>query len=85
MPPRKVNVSAGKDVTAADLNLTPTGKISGIVTLNNALNGNLGIVVFIAGTSYSAMTADNGSYTISGVPAGTGYVLVGADSQHGSL
>jgi hypothetical protein len=32
--------------------------------------------VFIAGTSYCALTADSGTYTISDVPAGSGYVLV---------
>jgi hypothetical protein len=71
-----VTVAADREVTASDLNLSPTGRISGTATLNGAPTGNLGIAVFVAGTSYCAMTADNGAYTISDVPAGTGYVLV---------
>jgi len=78
-----VTVVAGKDVTAADLNLTPTGQISGKATLNGAASGNLGIVVYIAGTSYSAMTDDSGGYTISAVPASTGYVLVASTGNQG--
>ena len=72
----EVEVLAGESVTAGDLNLTPVGDIAGRATLAGAATGNLGIMVFLAGTSYSAMTDDAGSYTISGVPAGTGYVLV---------
>jgi len=78
-----VTVVAGESVTASDLCLTPTGQISGTATLNGATSGNLGIVVFIAGTSYSAMTDDTGAYTISSVPAGTGYVLVASTSKQG--
>jgi 6-phosphogluconolactonase (cycloisomerase 2 family) len=57
-----VTVVAGKDVTAADLDLTPTGSIAGKATLSGASTGNLGTVVFIAGTSYCAITDDNGVY-----------------------
>ncbi|HTZ52986.1 MAG TPA: carboxypeptidase regulatory-like domain-containing protein [Spirochaetia bacterium] len=79
-----VTVEAGRTVTAVDLNLTPTGSISGTVTLNGALSGNLGIVVFVAGTSYSAMTADSGGFTISGVPASTGYTIVASMAGYDS-
>jgi hypothetical protein len=44
--------------------------------LNGAASGNLGIMVYIAGSSYAAMTEDTGAYTISGVPVGASYVLV---------
>ena len=71
-----VTVVAGKDVTATDLNLTPTGQVAGSATLNGAVTGNLGIIVYVAGTSFAAMTDDGGSYVISSVPAGSGYVLV---------
>lgn len=71
-----VTVTAGKSVSASDLTLTATGSISGSAKLGTATTGNLGIVVYIAGTSYAAMVADDGSYTISGVPVGTSYSLV---------
>jgi hypothetical protein len=84
-----ITVEAGKSVTAADLSLTPTGTVSGVATLNGGASGNLGIVVFLAGTSYSAMTNSLGAYTISSVPAATGYTLVaskqGYDSQTTSV
>ncbi len=66
-----VTVEAGKDVTASDLQLTPTGQISGTATLNGAVSGNLGIVVYIAGTSYAALSDNAGAFTISSVPVGT--------------
>jgi len=71
-----VSVVAGRAVTVTDLNLTQTGSITGTATLAGAASGNLGILVYIAGTSYGAMTKADGSYTISGVPVGTGYLLV---------
>ena len=71
-----VTVVAGKTVTAADMNLTPTGSIQGQVTINGASAGTLGIMVYIAGTSYSAMTDTTGAFTMSSVPAATGYTLI---------
>ena len=58
------------------LQLTATGSISGRVKVDNSLNGNSGFLVFVAGTSFMAMTDDSGNYCISGVPAGSGYTLV---------
>ena len=71
-----VVVQANKVVTAADLNLTATGSISGKVTLDGKENGNLGIMVFVASTSYMSMTDDSGKFTISDVPAGADYQIV---------
>jgi formylglycine-generating enzyme required for sulfatase activity len=79
-----VTVTAGMDITVADLILTPTGSITGTATLNGATSGNLGIVVYIAGTSYSAMTDDSGAFTISSVPVGTGYTLVASKEGYNS-
>lgn len=63
--------------TYADLlQLTATGSISGSIWIDNTSTGNMGVLVFVAGTSYMAMTDDEGDYTISGVPAGSGYQLV---------
>ena len=71
-----VVVQANKVVTAADLNLTATGSICGRVTLDGKENGNLGIMVFVASTSYMSMTDDLGVFTISDVPAGADYQIV---------
>jgi hypothetical protein len=79
-----VAVTAGKTVSASDLTLTPTGSIAGIANINGATSGNLGIVVYIAGTSYAAMTDATGAYTITGVPVGTGYTLVASLANYGS-
>ena len=67
--------SAGTTI-AENLNLSATGSISGRITLNMENTGNAGFLVFIAGTSYMAMTDDYGNYNISGVPAGDGYMIV---------
>ena len=71
-----VVVQANQVVTATDLNLTATGSISGKVTLDGKENGNLGILVFVASTSYMSMTDDSGVFTISDVPAGADYQIV---------
>ncbi|MDR1565903.1 MAG: hypothetical protein LBS48_01305, partial [Treponema sp.] len=60
-----VVVASGQAVTAEDLALTAVGNITGYVILDsNITAGNLGSLVFVAGTSYMAVTADNGKYTI---------------------
>ena len=71
-----VVVQANQIVTATDLNLTATGSISGKVTIDGKENGNLGILVFVASTSYMSMTDDLGVFTISDVPAGADYQIV---------
>ena len=71
-----VVVQANQVVTAADLNLTATGSVSGKVTIDSKENGNLGILVFVASTSYMSMTDDSGNFTISDVPAGANYQIV---------
>ncbi len=68
-------VSCKMDNSAIE-STTTTGSISGRITLDNSLTGNSGFLVFVAGTSYMAMTDDAGNYTISGVPAGKGYQVV---------
>ena len=70
-------VVSGKDiVTAADLLLTATGSLSGNVILDESKTGNIGFLVFLAGTSYMAVTDDSGYYCISNVPAGENYQLI---------
>jgi hypothetical protein len=73
-----VNVTAleGKAITAAELNLTPVGSLTGKVTLDGASSGNEGFLVFIAGTSYMAVTDSLGNFTISDVPVGANYTVI---------
>ena len=71
-----VVVRGADTVTADDLHLTATGTISGCVIMDGSETGNVGFLVFLAGTSYLAVTDESGSYSISNVPAGDGYQLV---------
>ena len=71
-----VVVRSTEETVADVMTLTATGSITGIITLDEGTSGNTGFLVFIAGTSYMAITDDAGNYTISDVPAGTGYQLV---------
>jgi len=71
-----VTVTAGDTVTVEDLVLTQAGSISGTVTFDDQTDGNDGIVVFILGTSYIAMTDSDGNYEIGRVPSGGPYTLV---------
>ncbi|MDR2743210.1 MAG: carboxypeptidase regulatory-like domain-containing protein [Treponema sp.] len=71
-----VSVAAGRTVTVEGLELTPVGHLSGTITVDNKTTGNLGTLVFIAGTSYMALTDDAGAFTISDVPVKSGYSIV---------
>ncbi len=72
-----VVVRAAETSVADILRLTATGSITGRITTDwNSWSGNTGYLVFVAGTSYMAMTDAAGNYTISGVPAGSGYQVV---------
>ena len=71
-----VVVRAAETTIADVLKLTATGSIAGTVTIDGNASGNTGFLVFVAGTSYMAMTDNAGNYVISGVPAGKGYQVV---------
>lgn len=71
-----VVVRSAEETVADVMTLTATGSIKGKITLDEGNSGNTGFLVFIAGTSYMAITDDAGNYTISDVPAGNGYQLV---------
>ena len=43
---------------------------------DNIETGNMGFLVSVAGTSYMAMTGNDGEFTISNVPAGSGYLII---------
>lgn len=69
-------IANGKNVTVADLQLTATGSISGKVTLDDSASESYGFLVYIAGTSYSAMTDIDGTFIITNVPAKSNYSLI---------
>ena len=74
---RNVVVDDSEKTTIVEImKLTATGEISGRITIDYNNYGNSGFLVFVAGTSYMAMTDDSGNYTISGIPAGRGYQVV---------
>ncbi|MBF0545357.1 MAG: carboxypeptidase regulatory-like domain-containing protein [Candidatus Riflebacteria bacterium] len=69
-------VRPSTDSAAADLSveLTPTGMISGVVSVPSDFS-TTGVTVFIRGTSYAAFSDNLGNFTISGIPIGS-YSLV---------
>ncbi len=65
----RTNVVVGA-VSQVDVQLTPTGSITGTVAISGETF--LGsIIVYLEGTSYVAVTDSTGHFTISNVPAGT--------------
>lgn len=58
------------DTTIVDIDLIPTGTITGIADRVGDPNDR-GNIVYVAGTSYSAISAADGSYAMTGVPIGT--------------
>jgi len=69
----KISVAA-EGLTVVDVVLTATANIVGTVILEG-LDDNSGVLLYLSGTSYMAMTDSEGSYTIFDVPLGT-YELV---------
>ncbi len=67
------------DTVYVDVNLTPTGTFSGVATLENA-TAHQGIVVYVEGTSYVAVTDPTGNYAITDVPVGS--YTIRADHAH---
>lgn len=70
-----VVVKAAETIPAEELRLIATGSISGKITIDGKLTDVLGLDVFIAGTSYIAKVASDGTYEISDIPAETNYTL----------
>jgi hypothetical protein len=68
-----IPVEEGKETAVGQMNLVPVGSIKGWVKLDGSENNNLGFTVFIAGTSYAAITNSSGYFEISNIPAATGY------------
>ena len=53
-----------------------SGSITGRLKLDNKNTGNFGFLVCVAGTSYMAISTDDGTFTINDVPAGDGYLVI---------
>lgn len=68
---RTVSVKVGQTTTIGDLVLTPTGEIRGNIAIDGSNSGNAGLMVFLEGTSFVAVTDDKGDFCIQGVPAGS--------------
>ncbi|MBI3037879.1 Ig-like domain-containing protein [bacterium] len=64
------DIRALSDVTNLKIRLTPTGQISGTVSVPNNFSKS-GVTVFVKGTSYAAFSGDQGEYQITGIPIGT--------------
>lgn len=80
---KDIVVTAAQDTTlSTDIVLTKPGSISGTVELlNNPNNVTLGgISVYVPGTSFIALTDENGDFVISGVPTGK-YDLIQFDKS----
>jgi hypothetical protein len=58
------------DTLYVDVNLTPTGTLGGVATLENAAN-HQSTVVYVEGTSYVAVTDPTGAYSLTDVPVGS--------------
>ena len=65
---RSVTIAEGSTVTVENLQLVLKGSISGTLKVTNGKAA--GSIVGIAGTSYIAFVAEDGTFTISGVPVG---------------
>jgi hypothetical protein len=78
-----VTVLEGQTVATGTLQVRKTGDIAGRVLLSDNADP-LGIVVFIAGTSFSAMTDAAGNFRIIDVPVGTAYTLVASKMGYDS-
>lgn len=65
---RQVQKAAG-DTTFVDIDLTPTGTLTGVVDRIDVADDR-GTVVYVEGTSYVAVSAADGSYAMTGVPIG---------------
>lgn len=59
---RNITVEKGEIVTVNELKLTPVGEIKGSIKLDNNDVGNSGLMVFLEGTSFVAITDDSGFF-----------------------
>lgn len=68
----KANIAiAGTATVTVNIQVTELGAINGVAILEGHPADSAGIDVYVPGTSFLAKTADDGSFHLSGVPAGT--------------
>lgn len=70
--------AAAVETVTVDVELTPTGRIQGVIVLENRTSYE-GTVAYVAGTSYVAITDDEANFRIEDVPVGTWTVIVSHD------
>lgn len=75
-----VNMPQNQGLHLGWIKLEKTGQIEGTVTLGGATTGNLGITVFIPGSSNVAITDNAGNYELAWVPAGVHSVAAMKDN-----
>ncbi|MCP4135024.1 MAG: hypothetical protein GY754_28880, partial [bacterium] len=63
--------AAASQIAMVTMSLEGTGSLSGLVTLNGLSSGLTGTLVYAEGTNYVAAAADDGSFAIDNIPAGT--------------
>jgi alpha-tubulin suppressor-like RCC1 family protein len=73
-----VTVTGATSVTVEELLLTPTGSVSGRVINSDTGALESGWFVYVAGTSYLAVTATDGTFTISDIPVAESYAILTA-------
>lgn len=71
-----IDVKKGETLTVSDLKMTAIGSIQGRIVIDSTATGNIGYVIFVAGTSYMAITDDEGFFTISDIPSDDDYDLL---------
>ena len=79
-----VNITVNSElmISVEDLELTPVGGLTGKVELLGE-SGNAGVLVFIANTSFMALTDYSGNFIINDVPVNTdGYQLIAMRGNH---
>lgn len=77
---RSATVTEGSSFTVEDMQLVLKGSITG--TLKVTGGEAAGSIVGVAGTSYIAFVAEDGTFTISGVPAGTHKLCVSTNGKY---
>jgi hypothetical protein len=82
------NMFNSTTIVNSDLNIyaywVTTGNISGSVTDGAAPVGGVTVKVSAYGEEYYATTELNGSFTISGVPSGSGYTVIASKDGYNS-
>ena len=66
-----IDVAPDADTMAPELSLTPSGSVSGRITIAGAQSGNGGVAVTLDGSDFAVSTDDSGAFTLPRVAVGT--------------